>query len=590
MWLNHINPPFVITDDGIRDQLLARDCTDLGRCHTVGANASLKGFHHGPVWLDLLVGVRLLGGDTATERTLVVALMALSVATLFVVVWRWLRPWIAAPASVFFVAALSADSYPSLLINPSLAALPDVVAAAGILGYGLCGRRRFLIVAAFALGVATSVHIGALGLLVPLVATAGLMRDRSWREMLAAAAIVVATYGITSTAALRANALALAQPGRLLPACAAFLVLAALCTRLGPRFRQLAWDTRAWIMGLMLIVPFGLALIWLVVREHHHVSVMYLHPVLGPTAVLAAALLTLPFELIGRRYAPLRWVPAAGSLAMAAIVVLFNLIGWPTLGARESLAWTAAEAGTIAGYVVESGWEYEDVLFRLQSSGCRELLTGMSIAAPAPSASAEKPRHLGRQLQVVKMRFDELPRLSTTHAVLALDRGTVAIVREIDSWLQPEMLRACRAAGGKSAPRCAPAHRKVIDAIGPERFLFITRAFPEIHSLDVARPYTATYEIPLVANEAGTRDVAMIDLTTPDCGWRITRADGVHVENPLPARRARLRAESGARGMLVVERTFGATPCGADDADMRYPPCIFETAADDPLMALVSAP
>jgi hypothetical protein len=170
---------------------------------------------------------------------------------------------------------------------------------------------------------------------------------------------------------------------------------------------------------------------------------------------------------------------------------------------------------------------------------------------------------------------------------VALDRRSVAIVREIDSWLQPEMLRACRAAGGENAPRCAPAHRKVIDAIGPERFLFITRAFPEIHSLDVPRPYTATYEIPLVANAAGTRDVAMIDLTTPDCGWRITRADGVHVESRLPARRARLRAESGAHGMLVVERTFGATPCGAADADMRYPPCIFETAADDPLMALV---
>ena len=77
-----------------------RDCTELGRCHTVGANTSVKGLHHGPVWLDLLIGVRLLGGDTDSQRVVVIALMALSAATLFVVVWRWLRPAMAVPAAL----------------------------------------------------------------------------------------------------------------------------------------------------------------------------------------------------------------------------------------------------------------------------------------------------------------------------------------------------------------------------------------------------------------------------------------------------------------------------------------------------------
>src|SRR6185369_12644302 len=78
----------------------------------------------------------------------------LSAATLLVVVWRWLRPTIAVPATMVFIGALSVDPYSSLLINPSLTALPDVITAAAILCYGLSGQRRFMRVAAFALGAA----------------------------------------------------------------------------------------------------------------------------------------------------------------------------------------------------------------------------------------------------------------------------------------------------------------------------------------------------------------------------------------------------------------------------------------------------
>ena len=49
LWLNHYNPPFVMNDDSIRDQLLVRDCTDLGRCHLIGAPTSVPGVHQGAV-------------------------------------------------------------------------------------------------------------------------------------------------------------------------------------------------------------------------------------------------------------------------------------------------------------------------------------------------------------------------------------------------------------------------------------------------------------------------------------------------------------------------------------------------------------
>lgn len=588
-WLDRIHPPFPITDDGIRDQLLARDCTDLGRCHMIGANASVPGFHHGPVWLDLLAGVRLLGGDTAEQRTVVIALMALSVVTLFIVVWRWLRPSLALPATVLFIAGLSRDPSPSFLINPSITALPDVVTAAGILCYGLSGRRVFMVLAAFALGAGISVHIGALTLGLPLLALAGLMGQRAWRGMAVAAAIVVATYGITSSAALRANTIALAEPSRMAAAAAAVALLTWLCHRCGAAFRRLQWDTRAWSIGVLLIVPFGLAALWLAVREQHQLSLMYAHPILASGAVGLAALAAVPFEIGARWYAPVRWWPSAVAVVLGAGAAVVG-------GARSGIAagipnpdWTPAGAAAIVAHATQAGWQYEDLLFRVQSRSCRELLTGMSIAAPLPRRSSDAPHaKTGRTLQVVRAVHGELPRLMTTHAMVALDPSSVAIVREIDSWLQPESLRACRAGSAGGVPRCVPAHRKVLDVIGPERFLFITRAFPEIHGLDVMPPYRASYEIPLLVGAAGVRDIAMIDAAAPGCGWQIVRVEGGRTDTALPARRVRVSADAAAHGLLVVEREYGDPPCGTAETDMRYPPCMFEAPPEDPLLALVT--
>jgi hypothetical protein len=138
VWLGRLNPGFVVTDDGVRDQLMARDCTDLGRCHLIGPSTSLDGFRHGPVWLDLLIAVRLLGGDTASQLATVLAFVASGVATLYVVVWRWLGASRALPAAVLLVGALSFDESPSLLV-PALAC--GAVAVAVCAGLGRRFRR-----------------------------------------------------------------------------------------------------------------------------------------------------------------------------------------------------------------------------------------------------------------------------------------------------------------------------------------------------------------------------------------------------------------------------------------------------------------
>lgn len=586
-WLVHVSPPLFVTDDGIRDQLLVRDCTDLGRCHLIGPPTSLQGFHHGPVWLDLLIAVRLLGGDPSSEKTVVLALLAVGVATLFVVVWGWLRASFALPAAVLFVGALSLDASPSQLVSPSVATFPDILAGAGLLCHGLSGRRRFLIVSAFALGVGINVHVGSLILVPPLLAIAVLARPRAWREVLAAVAVLAATCCITSSAALRANIVGLAEHGRLTPSLVAGLVVVLLSASLGSRFRRLSWDARAWVVGAILMLPFGLASLWLVLWQMHHFGIIYLHPIVGPAAVLIAAMLSLPFELGARWRRALRWIPTAASLAGVAFVALDVRKPVAFATASQSNPWSLAEAGAIADRAMGRGWSYEDLVFRIQSNACRELLTAMSIVAPSPSSALQRGR---RQLQVVKVTRDELMALAATDDVVPLGPMTVAVLRDIESWLQPESLRACRVPVGSGAPaQCSPATPRATDALTPERFLFITRSFPEVHSLDLRPPYIATYEIPLAPGAGESRDLALTDHGARDGGWQITRAEGVHVEGQLPSRGVRLHSETGSPGLLVIEKPFGTSASVPDENDVRYPPCVFEAPPGDPLHALAGA-
>jgi hypothetical protein len=73
VWSGEAYTPVVLTDDSLRDQLLARDCTDLGRCHLIGPPASLHPLYHGAEWIDLLVAVRLLGSDALHCRVALAA-------------------------------------------------------------------------------------------------------------------------------------------------------------------------------------------------------------------------------------------------------------------------------------------------------------------------------------------------------------------------------------------------------------------------------------------------------------------------------------------------------------------------------------
>jgi hypothetical protein len=579
LWLARLNPPlFPINDDAIRDQLMVRDCTDLDACHLLGALSSFAGLYHGAVWLDLLAAVRLLGGDVATERIVVLACLALTVATLFLVVWRWLQPSMALPATLLLLAGLSIDQPATLLINPSMAIFPDVLTSAGLLCYALSRRRRFLLLSAFALGLAVSMHTASFSLTAPFLITVGLLRPR-WRDALLALVIAVLTYGIPSSAALRANVLVLSAHGFLLPMSAASLAVGFLAAALGARFRRCSPNARAWIIGAVMALPYALILSWLVLVQRHHFTIFYVHPILAPAAVAAAAILVLPFEGLARWARPLRWIP---TIAVGVLAVTRAPEYWQPMLPMGSETWTLADAAILTDHAAQRGWTYGDLVLRLQGHGCRELLSGMSMMAPAPNAPPKPGR---RQLQVVKAPPDALAERSDLVSL----GGSVVLLREIESWLHPVGLKACHLPiEPAGAPLCSTVTTTPADTFPPDRFMFLQRAVPLFENIDRTGSYIATYEMRLAPAAGESREISLTDDDASACGWRMTRIEGVQVDGTLPARRVRLRAAGADGGLVVFEKSFGTSGCTMGASDFRYPPCVLETPLDDPLQDLMA--
>jgi hypothetical protein len=385
-------------------------------------------------------------------------------------------------------------------------------------------------------------------------------------------------YVITSCAALRANIIGLSAQVALLPALLGSVIVVTISKIVGSHFRRLAWTARAWVAGGIIVLPFALAALWIVFWQKHGFGGSYLHPIVGPAAVLAAALFSLPFELAAKRRVVWRWIPTAASL-VATVFLVRPLTANPGL-------WSFADGRALAGEMTRHGWSYEDLVFHLQSRECRDLLTQVSVFAPPPNETARRGR---RSLQVLKARRDVAVPFARLGDVIPLQSEDVLVVREVESWLQPASLKACRLPTDARPALCEEANLGATRLLASERFMFATRSFPEIHRLDLPPPYIARYEVPISPLAGESRQLLLTDDSAPGCGWRITRVDGVRVDGPLPARVVRLHSDSGEGGLLVFERPFGTAACPSSGFDRRYPPCLFESQPGDPLAALVGA-
>ncbi len=594
VWLTRLTTPFPIHGDGIRDQLLVRDCTELGNCHLFGAPSSIGGelrIYQGAVWLDVLTAVRMLGGDTATQVAVVLALDAVAVALTFIVVWHWLQPALALPAGYLLASALARDQSASVLVNGSASALFDVMTAAALLCYGISNRTRFLLVSAFAAALAVNVHVAA-GTLVPGLLLVSALGPRPYRAVLTAGALFAGVYFVTSGAALEANCIALADRGWVFVLVPAVVLLVAVASTFGPPFRKLSVNVRAVLIGCVVVLPFVFGSLWLVLIEKHGFESRYLHPILGAVAVFEAAILCAPFLLFTRRLAWLRWVPS--------VLVLWSMtsqMSGGTLPPDPSRFWTLTDATKIGIEAANAGWSFEDLTYRLQSNACAELLLGIAVEGPLLNG---RPPGDDLQLQVATVDSEPVPPSATDeYAVVPLRRGRFGVLRTVRSWMQPRGIVVCRqSVDGTAPPSCERprgdvAGRRPPDGLveaprHPREFSFESRATVSMWPVAVPEPYITSYRIPVhpVAGEA--REFRLTDPGGGACRWEFAHAEGLRIQNALPATHVRLSADNAGPGVLVIEKLFGGPPCATGEMEYPYPPCILETRPGEAFARLVT--
>lgn len=546
-------PDVPITHDAARDQLMARDCVELGRCHLVGAATSLRSLHQGAAWIDALVAVRMGGADLHAQRWLAPLLLALAVALTYALTARWLAPLAAPLGAGILLAATRVNSATPMLINPSVALLPDVLCAGALLVFVHTRRRRFLVAAALALAVAQDTHIAAALLWPALLAVALLAGTVPWLDVLLALAVALGTHALVSPAALALNLRVLAELGWAWPAAAGLGGFLLVARSQRSRFLAASLASQRTVLGVLLVLPWLLGVAWLTLGQHHPYADTYNHPVAAPLAVLAA----LGTVVLLQRVAGAR--PHAASWGLSFLVVA------AARPATDPRAMTFVQAERIADVLRAGRWKWSDLPGHLQAARCEEWRLGLSVAMPAGGVV----RNTTRSLRILRSAQGDLPRFRTVSA-----GGARLLVGEIEPWLHLDGARACRGAAQQNCQHMG---------LYRDPPLLAERAFTPVaggHGPQGPTNHVA-WEVPWRAGPEGTR---VIQLAEPPedrgCGWRITAVTGMVTLAELPTRTLTLQGAAGTEGLLHIERDMGAPGCPSF-IDRAQPPCWFESHPDE---------
>ena len=545
-------PEVPITHDAARDQLMARDCAELGRCHLVGAATSLRSLHQGAAWTDTLVAARLLGAGMHAQRCLAPLLLALAIALVFSLTACWLRPSAAPLAAGLLLAATRVNSATTVLINPSVALLPDVLCAGALLVFVHTRRRPFLLAAALALAVAQDTHIAAALLWPALVAVALLAGASPWRDALLSLGVALATHILVSPAALTLNLRVLSELGWALPAAGGLAAWMLLARSQRSRFQAVPVAAQTAALGVLLVLPWLLGAAWLTLVQQHPYADTYNHPVAAPVAVaVALAVAGLLERLVASRLHLAAW-------GLSALVVL------AAQPAGDPHALTFVQAERVAAVLGPRAWTWSQVPGHIQAERCEPWRVGLSVAMPA----AGPGKNTARSLRILRGGGGTLPRFN------AVPGGASLRVGEIDSWLDLPHARACR---GRDQQTC--------QTVGSYRDppLLAERAFAPVGAALTQQAPTSlvTWEIPWQADAEGERMIQLAEAhEVGGCGWRITGVSGLAILPALPTRALTLRGTAGTAGLLRFERDIGGPACPSF-LDRGQPPCWFESHPDE---------
>jgi hypothetical protein len=573
LWLDELYPKqSPVSMDGMHDLLLSRTCYESDLCFQRGQISSFAGYYQGAVWNKLIVAVHLLGGDLHTLRKLILWMLALGVASLFVVTRRWLGTAVAASSALLLLAAYSSTFEPLRFVHPSPAFFPDALAAVSIFTYAMTGKRRFIVVSGFMTSVAVDTHIVAATLVPSLIVVACIVRPKPWLELALAAGTYLLTSMVTSRHALYQNAITARglADWRMVVLGLAGLALVVL---LGALFRRLRAPWRAAMVGIILCGPFVLGTAWVSgVRGKPFAWTYYWQPIGAPAAALVAGLTVAALRgLCFWSARARRWTDSIVVVLSLWLLLEASVRSDDAYRASPRQAWTFEDTRRVGDALKDMGWSYKQMLYRVQGPQCLSIVTGMGVFAAEPANESIDPfRHVQIRLlsegagaaNVAGSRF------------VPLTTGEVAELRELRSWVDFGGSRVCRrpsdAADGE---RCESATPK--EVVEPGRFNFEER-IPELYS-QIPPPVVMRLETPLRITPQEGRVIEFADSPfNPACDWIITRVDGVPTLGDLPARSVTILPSESTEARLIIEKRVGTPGCEWSWADDRYPPCLLE--------------
>ncbi len=567
-------PVTPVSADSTLFMLFARDCVDLGQCRMGGEVSSLAQLSQGAAWTDLIVLVRLFGGDADALRRVVLALDALAVALVFrVVSVRFGTSLAGTSAAVMTGILLVAGRMTIPLNNPSCSVFADTIVACALLGYAIDQRQSLLVAAAFALGWSINFHLGAVCLLPALIYVAAAGGPRPVRQVLLALLVCGVTTASIGWRDLVENTLVARENHLLLPAALGIAVLAGIGAARGRSLRHSDPRARAIAVAIWLVLPFAAGMAFMVLVRHQF-SAWYLPPMVAPGSVAVAALV---HGVLGA------FMPATSSARTAGFGTLLFLWTGAVLPEaahfRESArgSWTYADARTTAAALVERGWSYDQLLQHVHGQRCEDLTSSLGLylpASPGGSRRREASPDSGRSLSLRLAQGGEGGR----GIAIIGDGGEVILLEEAASWLRPAGAVFClKPDGPATGARCSPAIFPTGAAV------FSNRANPGIYPLEMEGPVIAQFEVPLAPSAGEMRTFVLRDANPPGCEWRIIAVEGVTPLTTLPARQVDVRAGSGAPGRLVLAQERGTGACHEVIRNVATLPCLSETTPGERL-------
>jgi len=564
-WLLLVSGPPDLIADTARDLLMARDCSELGHCLTVGAKTSLDGFYQGGAWLQSIALLQSISAGIRTIQAAVIALEVLSCAFLYVFLSRWTSSFVSALAALIWLSALCYLGDHSLLWNHSGVALPVVLADGALLLFVTTRRTLALCVAAFWTGLGMGFHVEC-AVLVPAEVAFAVLAAR--RPRVATPAMLLAFLLAllpTSLEATRANLLFLAGSRAGVPLLVGVAVLVVVAAAGRSRFLKARGGTQLAWLAAAIIVPPAAGLLWLELRGHL-VALRYAYAALPAAAAVAAVVLDRGFCSPSRRAIG----PGAAGLFAGALV---SWLLW-TSGSRAVLSrlWTGSEGKTIAARLDASGYSYDAVRWHLQGPRAWELITVLAAYLPpphSPQLPLDKP-----DLLILRPP----PAGSEPGSSLHPPGRPPLLVRSIRPWLDFTRGQVCilpARAGRDTEPRCTKLATRPEKTAG---FRFRSRSYPRLFDTTTKPPYIERFEIPVhPAGSDARRFIHVLD-ARERCRWLITGVHGARYHGRLPARD--LVLERGGSGDVTFTRRVDPVACPGQ-LERYTRPSIAETHPDE---------